>query len=165
VIFIINMSFRVIDNFLPKSKLIKITKEYKKLKKNSPVRWSEESYLKNIFLKEAAKIYSFSRFKGFEEWTQNNTQCNSHIDKDEGYFNRTGKLKFSICSVIFYIEIKDLKGGELILEKDTITPKTNRLVIFNPGIPHSVNSFKGIRRVLLINPWSYKPEIFNNENI
>ena len=76
---------------------------------------------------------------------------------------KTGKSKYPICSLIFYIEIKNLKGGELILAGDIIKPKSNRLVIFDPGLHHSVNEFKGIRKVFLVNPWTHKPEAFKNE--
>ena len=61
------------------------------------------------------------------------------------------------------IPLKKLKGGELILAGDVIKPKSNRLVIFDPGLHHSVESFKGTRKVLLLNPWTYKPEAFKNE--
>ena len=51
------------------------------------------------------------------------------------------------------------------LEDDIIIPKSNRLVIFDPGIYHSVEKFKGIRRTYLINPWNRKPETFKYETI
>ena len=157
------MSFRVIDNFLSNKNYKTITKIFSKLKGNIPVRWAETDYRNHIFLTEAAKTYDFTKYKGFEEWSQNNTQCNPHVDKDEGYYQKTGKSKYPICSLIFYIEIKNLKGGELILAGDIIKPKSNRLVIFDPGLHHSVNEFKGTRKVFLVNPWTHKPEAFKNE--
>jgi len=157
------MSFRVIDNFLSKKNYKTIIKIFNRLKGNIPVRWAEIDYRRNVFLVEAAKTYDFSKYKGFEEWSQNNTQCNPHVDKDEGYFKKTGKLKYPICSLVFYADVKKLKGGELILAGDVIKPKSNRLVIFDPGLHHSVESFKGTRKVLLLNPWTYKPEAFKNE--
>jgi hypothetical protein len=157
------MSFRVIDNFLSKKNYKTITKTFTKLKGNIPVRWAETDYRKHVFLIEAAKTYDFTKYKGFEEWSQNNTQCNPHVDKDEGYYQKTGKFRYPICSLIFYIEVKNLRGGELILAGDIIKPKSNRLVIFDPGLHHSVESFKGTRRVFLVNPWTHKPEAFKNE--
>ena len=86
------MSFRVIDNFLSKKNYKTIIKIFNNLKGNIPVRWAEIDYRRNVFLVEAAKTYDFSKYKGFEEWSQNNTQCNPHVDKDEGYFKKTGKI-------------------------------------------------------------------------
>lgn len=161
------MGFRVIDNFLTTPRLNVMKYEFKRLKENIPLKWCDETYpgqkvkhTRKVILKEVAKHYNFKRYKGFEEWSQNNTQCNSHVDKDEGYFKRTNNLKFPICSVIFYVEVKDLTGGRLVLGEDIITPRTNRLVIFDPGIYHYVEPFNGIRRAYLINPWNFKPETF-----
>ena len=46
-----------------------------------------------------------------------------------------------------------MTGGELLLDTDTILPKSNRMVIFAPGISHNVNEFTGDRICLLVNPW------------
>ena len=63
-------------------------------------------------------------------------------------------FRFPVCSLVFYTEIKDLQGGELIVEDTIITPKENRLVIFSPGLLHKVNEFEGKRVSLSINPWN-----------
>ena len=47
-----------------------------------------------------------------------------------------------------------MKGGELLLGSDKILPKTNRLVIFAPGIPHNVEDFTGERISMMVNPWN-----------
>ena len=92
---------------------------------------------------------------GYECWTQNNTRPSTqHQDKDEELFERTGKLSFPLCSIIYYPIVKNLKGGQLHLEDDIITPKTDRLVIFPPGKFHTVKPFKGKRVSLLVNPWN-----------
>ena len=79
--------------------------------------------------------------------------------------SRRYHLRFPICSLIFYVEVENLKGGQLKLEDDIITPKSNRLVIFDKGVQHSVETFEGIRRTYLINPWNRKPETFKYETI
>ena len=160
------MGFRVIDNFLTKPRLNLVRYEFRKLKENIPLKWFSEPYpgmkvkhTKKVILKEAVKHYNFKKYIGFEEWSQNNTQCNSHVDKDEGYFKRTnGRLKLPICSIVFYVEVENLEGGRLMLGEDIITPKTNRLVMFDPGIHHHVEPFNGTRRTYLINPWNSMPE-------
>ena len=47
-----------------------------------------------------------------------------------------------------------MEGGELLLDGDKILPKTNRLVIFAPGIPHNVEDFTGERISMMVNPWN-----------
>ena len=46
-----------------------------------------------------------------------------------------------------------MKGGELLLESDVITPKTNRMVIFASGMLHNVESFTGNRISMMVNAW------------
>ena len=50
---------------------------------------------------------------------------------------------------------EDLKGGRLEFEDgQMITPKTNRLVVFGPGIRHNVEeNYIGDRISLALNPW------------
>ena len=59
-------------------------------------------------------------------------------------------------SIVYYPIIDNMSGGELILEKDVVVPKVNRVVIFKPGMYHYVNEFEGTRYSMLINPWTYK---------
>ena len=49
----------------------------------------------------------------------------------------------------------DLQGGKLEFEDGRkITPKTNRLVVFGPGIRHNVEeNYIGDRISLALNPW------------
>ena len=97
-----------LDNFLSKKNYKTITKIFSKLKGNIPVRWAETDYRNHIFLTEAAKTYDFKKYKGFEEWSQNNTQCNPHVDKDEGYYQKTGKSKYpkspAVLAVVTSVE-------------------------------------------------------------
>ena len=57
---------------------------------------------------------------------------------------------------VYYLSIKDLKGGNLLTENEVIKPVENRLVCFSPGICHSVEPFTGERVSLIMNPWNYK---------
>ena len=93
---------------------------------------------------------------GYEFWTQNNTRPNGgwHQDKDEQLKMKTGELSFPLCSLIYYPLVENLEGGQLHVEDDIITPKTNRLVIISAGLWHSVREFTGNRISFLINPWN-----------
>ena len=100
--------------------------------------------------------YDLSDVIGYEFWGHNGTRTGWHQDKDEALIYKTGKLKFPVCSTVYYLEVSDLKGGELIIDHDiVIKPKTNRLVIFPPAKFHGVNPFEGKRVSLLVNPWNH----------
>jgi len=100
--------------------------------------------------------YDLSDAIGYEFWGHNGTTTGWHQDKDEMLASKTGKLNFPLCSTVYYLEVSDLIGGELIIDDDLgIKPKTNRLVIFPPAKFHGVNPFKGKRVSLLVNPWSH----------
>ena len=118
----------------------------------------EHTYKKfcNSLLDIAKKYYDLSTAVGYELWTNGNKLAR-HQDKDETLMMKTGQLSFPLCSLVYYLEVFDLEGGELILESGlVIKPKTNRLVIFPPAIFHRVNPYKGKRVSLLLNPWDHQ---------
>ena len=41
-----------------------------------------------------------------------------------------------------------------------IKPKTNRLVLFEPGLKHRVEKFEGTRYSININPWRRRLEAY-----
>ena len=101
---------------------------------------------------------------GYEMWHHPNLKPKSwHFDKDEYMFyhhepesERT--LNHPLCGLIYYIEVKDLKGGRLIFENgDKIVPIQNNLVLFDGNIMHMVEEFnrgEGIRNAVIINCWA-----------
>ena len=103
----------------------------------------------------ARKYFDLSDAVGYEFWGHNGTRTGWHYDKDEDLLEREGKYSFPLCSTVYYLEVDRLQGGQLAVESDLITPKTNRLVMFSPGKYHTVEPFKGKRVSLLINPWSH----------
>ena len=106
-------------------------------------------------LEEAKNYYDFSSAVGYEFWTQNNTRPPTlHYDRDEKLYNEKKIFSFPICSIIFYVIVDNLSGGNLILDSDVIHPKENRLVIFPPGVLHEVEEFQGNRTSVLVNPWN-----------
>ena len=100
------------------------------------------------------RYYEISSCVGYEFWTRLNTCVEGwHYDKDERLSEDKKILSFPLCSIIYYPYVRDLKGGQLYMEHDIITPKSNRMVIFAPGVFHNVEDFTGERIAMIINPW------------
>ena len=114
----------------------------------------------------AGDYFDLSNLVGYEAWIHNNTipigdnDDGWHKDRDELSYHVKKVFRFPICSMVFYTDIKNLQGGELLVEDTTITPKENRLVLFGPGYNHKVNEFEGTRVSLSINPWNRKLESY-----
>ena len=105
----------------------------------------------------AGSFFDLSSCMGYEFWTHLNTRPRDwHIDQDEKLVSTTGQTRFPLCSVVYYVKVKNLKGGKLHIEDDIITPKSNRMVIFSPKLNHCVEPFMGDRITLCANPWSVK---------
>ena len=120
----------------------------------------EEHHFKDFcvqMLNVAGSFFDLSTCKGYEFWSHFNTRPRGwHIDQDEKLVSTTGQTRFPLCSVVYYVKVKDLKGGKLHIEDDTITPKSNRMVIFSPNLNHCAEPFMGDRITLCVNPWSVK---------
>ena len=100
----------------------------------------------NRMIEIASHPFDLSSCVGYEFWTHNDTVPKDwHIDKDEQMQIKEGVTRFPLCSMVYYVEVNDLKGGKLHIEDDIITPRTNRLVIFSPGKYHCVEPFLGKR--------------------
>lgn len=98
--------------------------------------------------------YPLEDIWGYEIWEKNNESSPLHYDKDERLYERRDVLSYPICSIIYYHQVSDLTGGELVSPDNwSISPKENRLIIFGPGIPHQVSEFTGTRKAVLVNFW------------
>ena len=84
---------------------------------------------------------------GYEFWAHKGTRpLDWHFDKDEIAFEKRGINRFPICSLIFYLEVDLLEGGNLLVKPGmSIEPMSNRLVILAPGTSHYVEKFTGNR--------------------
>lgn len=107
----------------------------------------------------ASKHYDLSNASYYELWQQYNPDVvPRHVDKDEQLAHKD-IMKYPLCSLVFYHNVSsDIKGGELVIEepggtKHEITPKTNRLVIFQSKLFHWVKDYDGHRHSILCNPW------------
>ena len=102
----------------------------------------------------AKQFYDLSSSVGYEFWTRLNRCVGGwHCDKDERLYDEQKIVSYPLCTIIYYPHVS-MKGGELLLGDDKILPKTNRMVIFAPGIPHNVEDFTGERISMMVNPWN-----------
>jgi hypothetical protein len=153
----------ILDNFFEEPLVLEVLYQLKT--DNIPETWfhKEQSHTYNKFckvlLEECKKYYDLSNYIGYEFWTQNNTKpADWHVDKDEKAYEYTQQFILPICTIVYYPKVDNLLGGILHLEDCSITPKTNRVVIFPPGIWHKVDDFSGERVSILVNPWVHKPD-------
>lgn len=105
----------------------------------------------------ANRTFDVSTMCGAEMWAHYGTRPEVHIDKDETLYQTQGELRYPICSIVYYAEVKDLSGGEFITDSISVTPKNNRAIIFAPGLSHGVNPYEGSRLSVAVNPWASKP--------
>ena len=61
-----------------------------------------------------------------------------------------------MCSIVYYLTVENLEGGELVINNVTITPKENSMIIFSSGLEHEVKDFTGTRVSIAVNPWETK---------
>lgn len=122
--------------------------------------WSETSPLAQI-VTEVSKFFDLSEMVGCEYWAHYSTKPEWHVDKDEELMRRTGELAMPLCSIVYYADIQNLIGGQFMTKTEMITPVTNRLLAFSPGVLHGVANYSGTRLVIAINPWAYKPRTFS----
>ncbi len=110
----------------------------------------------------ACNYFNLKKYIGYELWTRNNIEkVDWHYDKDEWLFNKENKLSFPILSMVFYVSVKNLKGGRLHISDDLVVkPKENRLVLFPQGIKHCTSIYTGQRNSFLINPWDKVPNSY-----
>ena len=116
----------------------------------------EDNFFIDDIIKISSKYFNLSEMIGYE-MHKNITGPGFHQDKDEVLFSLKRIKSFPLCGIVYYPHIENMIGGELKFADATIKPINNRLVIFSPSLPHMVNSHKGTRISLGINPWKEKP--------
>ncbi len=137
------------DLFEDYSVVVKHLQETKKIEKAPE--------MVSTILNKASQYFDLSSMKYYEAWTHALSRpADWHYDKDERLYASKNELRFPLCSNVFYpIEDENLVGGNLIFENGVVVaPKRNRLVVFAPGLYHSVKPFRGKRISININPWS-----------
>jgi hypothetical protein len=107
-------------------------------------------------------------YAGFEYWTnlmsaERRPVLDWHYDHDEHLYDTTGKMLTTNLGLVYYCHNKMPKGGYLEIDRgndelERIQPVPNRLIIFDPSIPHRVAPItEGERRTLACNIWMKKP--------
>ena len=99
--------------------------------------------------------FDLTRIVGYEMW-RNKGKLAWHVDKDERLFREKQALICPQCSVVYYAFAEDVVGGEFATDDITCMPQTNRLLMFSPGVGHSVSAFTGKRIAVSINPWNHR---------
>lgn len=100
--------------------------------------------------------FDLSGVMGYEMW-RNSSNPGRHIDKDEVTFKEEKRLVLPQCSAVYYPRIDGMNGGEFFADDVRCFPRTNRLLLFSPGIEHGVSAYTGDRMAVSINPWRQRP--------
>jgi hypothetical protein len=114
----------------------------------------DEMHLFHPIISIIAQHFDLTDAITYEMWQQNNKRPKGwHYDRDEIAYQNGCEL-YPIATSVYYLNVSDLDGGNLYFEDDTfVIPKTNRLVIFSPGVEHYVDRYSGKRHSIIINPW------------
>ena len=113
--------------------------------------------LQEKIIDKVGEFFDLSSMVGYEMWC-NLGNPDLHLDKDEELFEKTGKLSFPLCSIVYYASVGDnMIGGQFATKEMILVPKTNRLLAFSKGIEHEVHPFSGDRIAIAMNPWDKVP--------
>tara|TARA_Y100000361_G_scaffold116197_1_gene107084 strand:- start:292 stop:795 length:504 start_codon:yes stop_codon:yes gene_type:complete len=120
----------------------------------------QKKLLKGLEENVGENFANISKAVGVEQWTHDaslRVLPELHFDKDETKYEKTGELVFPLCSIILYLKVDNLRGGNLYLDgKTTIVPETGKVVYLASGILHGVTEyFEGTRLSVNLNVWDY----------
>ena len=157
--------FIALDNVLSKTELDNFYEGLKNFDIN-PFRYVEDNELDtwndikfvHPLLKILSKYFNIKRRYRYELWQHLGTYPQGwHFDKDEILYKKK-IFEHPLFGLIYYPLVESLHGGELLLETGiSVTPKSNRLVLFSTGkIRHNVEKYEGYRHSFLINIWDKK---------
>jgi hypothetical protein len=102
-----------------------------------------------------AQHFDLSAIVGYEMW-RNDSNPGWHVDKDERLFQERKEYLFPQCSAVYYSHVDEMSGGEFFTDDVRYFPRTNRLVMFSPGIFHGVAAYTGQRFAISLNPWNQR---------
>jgi hypothetical protein len=119
--------------------------------------WDVDSPMAQI-VANVSKFFDLSKMVGCEYWAHYGTRPEWHVDKDEELMRRAGELAMPLCSIVYYADVQNLVGGQFMTKTEMVTPVTNRILAFSPGVFHGVADYSGTRLSVAVNPWAQKPE-------
>ena len=152
--------WRTIDNFLSDQEIKKVFQE--KTFKPFTTQWydlpAKSFYQKKILAEIENDFVDISNAVGIEEWTQDASwfMPGEHVDKDEVLYEKTGIVKYPLCSAVLYLKIRHLEGAKLLLVRDNveITPEPGKLILLAPGVLHKITDFYSGQRISInLNIW------------
>lgn len=158
----------IIDDVLPEDKRIAVKDYFSSTPKEKATYWyggtfnnflTDNSPLSDL-VKNAGKFVDIRNMVGCEYWWHYKTKPDWHVDMDEKLQIKTGKVSFPLCGIVYYPLIENLTNGKFVTDTEMITPKTNRMIITPPGIPHTVEDYNGTRVSVAVNIWDYVLEEF-----
>ena len=120
---------------------------------------SSNQFALDKIIKAVGSTVDLSTMAGCEIWTHVNSGPGWHIDRDEIAFRKTGETHMPLCSIVYYISVRDLRDGRFCSDIGVVTPETNMLITFPRGLLHGVEPFQGERIILAVNPWDHIIEV------
>ena len=114
-------------------------------------------------LKVASQYFDLTDCAGYEIWQHNKIEGSLpwHHDRDEILYTMKKIVSHPVCGMVYYPRIENLEGGELVFEnEEKVSPKKNRMVLFDATLKHCVKDYTGRRHSVNINPWNEKYQPF-----
>lgn len=102
-----------------------------------------------------AQHFDLGAVVGYEMW-RNSGNPGWHVDKDERLFRERKEHRYPQCSAVYYADVGEMSGGEFFTDDVRYFPRTNRLVMFSPGLYHGVAAYTGRRFAVSLNPWNHR---------
>ena len=171
----------IIDNYIQDKKILDVIKNDETWKHFPTYNWWDgwwkcepRNVIENLIKLIWKQLPVENKFAGFEYWSNSQTKNQSlswHLDKDEKLNSFNKKIISPSIGHIYYSKVENLEGGYLEIctngkiddpdNFERIKPIENRLIIFNPSLPHRVTKIlNGNRRAFLANAWVKKPLTF-----
>ena len=154
----------VIDNVLTEDELREFEEQVAGLNSIDKLVQYEHIQFVHPLLKVASQYFDLTECAGYEIWQHNKTEgfLPWHHDRDEILYAKKKIVSHPVCGIVYYVTIdEDLKGGELLFENnERVSPKSNRMVLFDSILLHSVEHYTGRRHSVNINPWNEKYQPF-----
>lgn len=100
-----------------------------------------------------------------EKWVHTEKSINTvkwHVDEDVKYKLETGLTRLPKCTMLYYPYVaSDLLGGWFCTHSEKIRPISNRAIIFDSDIQHTVEPCRGARVSIIYNPWNHDIDVYN----